>query len=430
MPKVKEIIPMILPLILTFYFVYPQALDIRGSSFISLSGIVGLAVYMFHRFPFREVVFILVAMFIMFFWFLTSSWVNNITDHFTTGYLKSQVAWLFTAYLIIYVIFRTHKKPTLNTVLLYIVGSIALQSVIAFLMYINDGIKDFFYSLQMQVEYTEAIMEEAGSQRLMGYGIGFFGAGAISGIGLILISYLLMRMRLNTKEFILLTSLYVFIFYIGLFMARTTVIGAAVGFAIIAILYLMDNRSLKKQAKVFFLSSIFLMAAGYTFAMFYFSSFSSWAFELFTNFFEHGTLQTKSSSGLTQMFLVPEDLHTLIFGKGEMGFWGTDVGYSRLLYFVGIPGTLIFYIFQIYIVKLSATKDWAVNIVAISMFVYTLILNFKGWIDLNLVLYLIFFYFMYYKYYVYMPKQYLKIKKTSSLATRKRDHFKTIDVVK
>jgi hypothetical protein len=278
-------------------------------------------------------------------------------------------------------------------------------------MYVNEPVEKFFYSLQMKIEYTEELMDEAGRQRLMGYGIGFFGAGAISGSGLVLLSYLLMRMRLNLKEFILLVGLYVLIFYIGLFMARTTIVGMAVGFGVIAVLYLWDNRAVKKQAKTFAIASVFLMAAGYIFAMFYFSSFSEWAFELFTNFFEHGRLETKSSSGLAEMFMIPKELQTLIIGNGAITFFGSDVGYTRLLFYSGIIGTLAFFLYQLYVIKLGLTKDWGVNAVPASIFVYTLALNVKGFIDLNFILYLIFFYFMFYKYYVYMPKLYADNKK-------------------
>lgn len=401
---------MLLPLILMFYFIYPQALAVGGSSFVALAGVIGLGFYAYHRFPFKEVVTAMAGLFALFFVFYTLTWINKAPDAYTIGYVRTQVAWFFTGYLVVLFIFKVHKNPTFNTLLLYIVGAITLQSIIAFLMYLNEGIHDFFFSLQMQGEYTEEIMEEAGSQRLMGYGIGFFGAGAISGIGLIAASYLLIRMRLSGKGFILLVACYVFMFYIGLFMARTTVVGMGIGLALIAFLYLKDNKSVKKQAKNFILASLFLMVAGYIFAMFYFSSFSTWAFELFTNFFEHGRLETKSSSGLEEMFIFPEDLHTIVFGKGDVGFWGSDVGYSRLIFYVGVPGTILFFAYQFFIIKLASTKDWGVNIFGLTMIVYTMALNVKGWIDLNFILYIIFIFFMFYKYYVYYPKLYEKRK--------------------
>ncbi len=406
MLKIKQIIPMAVPMIFMFYFVYPQALQVAGSSFILFSGILGLALYMYHKFPFKEVILAVAALLGLLFIFYTSGWVNSMDDPYTFGYIRSQIAWFFSAYLVIFLIFWVHKTPSFNLILVYIALAIGLQAVITFGMNINESIHDFFFSLQMQAEYTEEIMEEGGRQRLMGYGIAFFGAGAISGIGLIVISYLLMRMKLTNKSFLGLAALYAFTFYIGLFMARTTVIGAAIGFAIIGILYIWDNRSEKKQARAFFISSIFLMAGGYTLAMFYFPSFSDWAFELFINFTKTGKFQTRSSDGLDEMFLIPKDLHTLFFGTGRMVFFGTDVGYSRLLFWVGVPGTLAFFVYQMFIIKLSYTKDWAVNIMPIAIFVYTLALNIKGWIDLNFILYIFFFYFLFYKYYIYYPKLY------------------------
>ena len=420
MPKLKEVLPMLLPLILTFYAIYPQALAVRGSSFILLSGVLGLGLYVYHRMPFKEVIYVLIALAVMSFIFFTASWINSVPDDYFFNYAKSQIAWIFSAYLIVFLIFRIHRRPHVTTILLYIAVAIGVQALIAFAMNRSESVHDFFYSLQMQVDYTEEVVDEAGSQRIVGYGIAFFGAGAISGIGLIVISYILMRVRLATKEFIALALLYVFIFYIGLFMARTTIVGMAFGMILIAILYIWDNRSIRKQAKTFAISSVFLMAGGYLFAMFYFPAFSDWAFELFRNFWETGSLETKSSSGLTEMFLIPQDVFTLWFGTGAMSFWGSDVGFSRLLYYAGIPGMLMYFIYPLIVMKYSATRDWAVNIITIVLYTYSIALNFKGIIDLNIVFYLIFFYFMFYKYYIYMPRQYAKEVKKAKYIKGKR----------
>jgi hypothetical protein len=131
------------------------------------------------------------------------------------------------------------------------------------------------------------------------------------------------------------------------------------------------------------------------------------------------------------MFMIPKDLQALIIGKGTIAFFGSDVGYTRLLFYSGTIGTLAFFLYQLYVIKLGLTRDWGVNIVPVSIFVYTLGLNVKGFIDLNFILYLIFFYFMFYKYYVYMPKLYANSKKRIKQAgTYKNNPKEVIDIPK
>mgnify|MGYP001133336139 CR=1 FL=1 len=357
-PKLKEMIPMLLPLVFTFYFIYPQALGFMGSSFILFSGVLGLGYYIYHRFPFKEVIMVLVGMGVMLFWFYSVAWHNNSDDPYTLGYFKSEIAWFFSSYLIVLFIFKIHKRPTVDTVLKYVVGAIALQCFITFIMYLNSSIADFFWGIQFNVEYTEEIVAENSWQRLMGYGIGFFGAGANNGVALVIISYLLVSKPLKQGELIILTILYVFIFYISLFMARTTVVGAGVGFALIAFFYFFKGKTYnKKQVHRFLIVSLFFMFSGYLFVMFYFEGLSDWAFELFINFMETGTLRTRSSDGLGQMFLVPEETRELLFGDGRMVFRGTDVGFSRMLFYVGIVGSILFYGYAFFLVKMWGTKN-------------------------------------------------------------------------
>jgi len=404
-PPIKEIIPMAIPLILTFYLIYPQALDIAGSSFILLSGVLGLAYYAYHRFPFKEVVSVLIGMGVILFWYYCVSWYNNRIDPYTFGFFKSEIAWFFSTYLIVLFIFKVHKHPTVDTVLKYIVGAVGLQCFITLIMYLNEGIADFFWSIQFQEQYNEDVVGENSWQRLMGYGIAFFGAGANNGVGLVIISYLLVSKPLKTNEFLFLTFLYVLIFYISLFMARTTVVGAGVGFAIIAFYYFFKKDTFnKKQVHRFAIAALFMMFSGYLFVMFYFENISSWAFELFTNFLQTGKLRTRSSDGLTQMFRVPETVGLFLFGDGRMIFRGTDVGFSRMLFYVGLVGSVLFYGYPFFIMKMWGTKNKNIKILGCSIAIYCMILNLKGWFDLNHIFFMIFFYFMFYKYYVYYPK--------------------------
>lgn len=143
-------------------------------------------------------------------------------------------------------------------------------------------------------------------------------------------------------------------------MARTTVVGAAVGFGLMAFFYFFKGeRHNKKQVRRFLLSSLFLMFSGYLFVMLFFEGISNWAFELFINFVERGELRTQSSDGLGEMFQVPETTKVLLFGDGRMVFrGGTDVGFSRMLFFVGVVGSVLFYAYPLFLVRMwGGTKN-------------------------------------------------------------------------
>lgn len=398
-------------LLFFFYYVFPQGLNIGGSSFILFSGITGLVVYIWHKFPFAELFKMILALLGLIFIYYSCMFINGTYyDPYAFGYVKSNVAFIFTAYLLIFLMFNIHKTPTFHTLLYYLVATVVLQCIITLVMYFSDGVKDFLISIQLQTDITERAVDIAEKERLVGYGTGFFGAGSICGFGLIIMGYLFMKAELKTKQFLLLAVLYSFVFYIGLFMARTTIIGLAFSLMLIAFLFLFDKKSNKKNFKTFLISFVFLAIAGYFLAFAYFPSFTGWAFELFNNFVSTGELQTQSSSGLSEMFYLPEDLKTFFFGTGSMEFFGSDVGYTRLFFYAGIFGTIMFFLYSMIIVRLSYTKDWSVNIVGITIIVYVMILNIKGLIDQNPALYVIFFYFMFYKYYIFMPKVYANAK--------------------
>ena len=393
--------------VITFYYCFPQALNVAGSSFIFFSGILGLGLYSWHRFPFKETMNLIAALILLVFTYITCMAINGGDDGgYAIGYAKSNIAWIFTAYLIVFILFNIHKRPTFHTLLYYFVGVIAIQCFIATAMYFNEGLKDFLLSIQLQTDISQEAVDTVENQRLVGYGTGFFGAGAICGLGLILTGYLLIKSYLDNKKFILLALTYTFIFFIGLFMARTTTIGLAFSLMLMTFLYFTDERANKKNMKRFVVSFGVLIFIGVALASVYFSAFTDWAFELFRNFFQTGEFSTQSSDGMFHMLYAPSDAFTYIFGRGNMHFFGSDIGYTRLIFYSGIIGTIMFFLYPMAVAKLSFTKDWSINILMLVMIVYVMVLNLKGLIDQTPMLYPIFFYFMFYKYYIYMPKLY------------------------
>ncbi len=404
-------IKVILLLLFFFYYCFPQALNVGGSSFILFSGLVGLVVYVIHKFPFPETMKLLGALGLLVFVYFTCTTINGVDDGgYAFNYAKSNVAWIFSAYLAIFLMFVIHKAPSFHTLLYYLIGAVALQCFIAVLMNFNEGVKDFLISIQLQTDIGETAVEIVEEERLIGYGTGFFGAGAIAGFGLICLGYLFMKSKMSNLKFVIMASLYAFIFFIGLFMARTAAIGFAFSVLLMLILYVSDSTANKRNLKFFVISFTLLAIVGVSLMYTYFPTMAEWGFELFTNFFDKGEFTTHSSDGMLHMLYMPDDFFTFMFGKGSMAFFGSDIGFTRLVFYSGIIGMIMFFLYPMIVARLSFTKDWTINMFLIILVVYVIVLNIKGLIDQNPLLYPIFFYFMYYKYYVYKPRVYANAK--------------------
>ena len=88
----------------------------------------------------------------------------------------------------------------------------------------------------------------------------------------------------------------------------------------------------------------------------------SWAFELFINYFNKGSLSSESTDSLYNMFILPNNLRTWFVGDGiafdSIGsfYMNSDVGYIRSVFYWGIIGSLVYYYGMIYIYKVSKNR--------------------------------------------------------------------------
>lgn len=401
----KKFFGILLLLVLTFYDIYPKGISFFGYSAIFTTGLVGLLVFLFERKFYKEEITVLFSYMPFVICCVITSYVNNVDDPYLLNYTKSQSAWFFSTYLIIYLFFKIHPKGSFFLLLYYILGAISIQGVISLAMYNNPAINDFFLSLQM-IDALEIYKRElTEGERLLGYGTAFFGAGIIYGTALILSTYIILRKKLNFIQLLFWCSVYSFSFFIGLLSARTTMIGFFLSL-ILAVILLFFGKKIPKNQFFKFLAFIALFSSvGYTLCYVYFPEFADWAFEAFINYSETGEFSTQSSSGISDMFILPQNLKQWMFGIGVMEYWGPDVGYTRLLYYIGLPGTIAFFFYQLMLCYLAFTKERAEVFTLLALFACSLILNIKGLADLNNFIYFFVLYFLYYKYNIYKPKR-------------------------
>lgn len=411
----NRVIGVISVLVILFYYIYPQALSLFGYSFLFTTGLIGLGLFLYHNSPFQEVIRIGLAYLPIILLALLSAYMNNnYNDQFVWNLFKTQFAYIFSSYLIIFIFFHAHPNGSVKLLMYYVVGVAVLQGIISIAMHLNPQVYDFFDSIQTLDYMAAARRAETRGTRLLGYGTAFFGAGIVYSAALVLLAYMIVAEKRSAFQTILFTLLYAFVFFVGILSARTTLIGMGVSLLLMIAILVMKREKHTKQFFIFFLLTLVSITILQTIAYSYFPEFANWAFEAFINYSETGELRTDSSDSLSHMFVFPDDLQTWIFGKATMEFWGTDVGYSRLLFYFGLPGLIMYFFYSGVLVKYAFTKNVALNLTYIALLVLSIVLNYKGLTDLNAFHCLFAFYFLYYKYYIYTPKMYMLKKQSLS----------------
>ncbi|WP_147277706.1 O-antigen ligase family protein [Porphyromonas macacae] len=288
-----------------------------------------------------------------------------------------------------------------------ITWSLTLQSCITLLMYQNKKISDFFYTLishsELQEKKLEGVIES--SSRFIGFGIEFFGAAIVYSFGLMFIAWLYCHYK---------RSLYLLFFFfnsfIGLFLARTSIVGVILGCIYIYISKLRKSKS-SLTIKYSLLFLIIIISSIYIFKndISYFilkqdpNSPTAWVLEPIKNFIETGETSSKSTDVLLEMWKkTPDNIQTWLWGDGYFrkhsikgGFSGyykdIDVGYLRIIYSTGIFGLLAFLIIQ-YRMLNYAIKDTSIANMKLYFYIMFLLLLTKGFFSFTSQIFLIYFF--------------------------------------
>jgi len=320
-----------------------------------------------------------------------SSVVNTITENTFIIFPFQVIYLLLLSYCIYYITKRFCKVISFYVITRYFLMTLVVQSVIAIVMFVNQPICLFLFDLQ-GIDLTSRVIKMYFGVRLIGLGCFYFGAGAIYGLGLIAIMPFMLKAK-NKQQLIKLILLYVYIFIVGIFFARTAMIGCV--FSIVYLIFcILIPKMCNKVFLVFRQFIIYLTVFGIALVFIYTSSpklqedygdIIDFGFEAFINLVENGELSTASSDGLTEYHLSiwPQNQKTYYIGdmrwtKGDSYYGDSDVGYVRLLFYFGVPGVILFLLYQYSIVRISGLifKERILTV-----FFYALILLIKGYID-------------------------------------------------
>lgn len=334
--------------------------------------------------------------------FSVLSAIYNATLDFEFARLAFSFLLMFFAAYFVLEVAKLLKIPVTEKVILEIVVyAVAIQSIISFIMFFSPSFQDLLFTYLNFSDLALSKMQALSERRIIGFSRSFFGAGIYSGLALILLSYLLIHYAKNTKQLTWYVFLFLLIFSIGMMMARTTLVGAALGLLYLFFpswknLQMKVSKSTVKTIVLFVFVPLVTLALLVLLSPDFISKINNllqFGFELFINIFEGKGVQTGSTDVLMTMYVWPDNLKAWIIGDGLWDLDGgmkyymsTDVGYSRMLFYFGALGMLSFLYYQYYLVR----KSFGFTLFASLLFVYILILNIKGFAEISVVLLLFF----------------------------------------
>lgn len=290
---------------------------------------------------------------------LVSITYNQTPDTTYVTYIRSAVIWLSGAFSVAYLIRVVHGRIDVPLVVHYLIGACLFQCISAMLIQFVPPFQEFVDSY---VEQGQGFLKDIG--RIYGIGASLDVAGSrfaavLAAIGFMLVSS---PKRVSVGMTLFYTLSFVIITVVGCMIARTTIIGDALGFAwiLFSSFILPKTRPAENIAGkwITVLSTVGILIV-VSIALYnaspQFQDLMRFGFEGFFNWVETGTWETDSTSKLQSMVVWPEELKTWIIGDGyfensrndpnylgtatDDGFYmGTDIGYLRFLFYFGILG--------------------------------------------------------------------------------------------
>ncbi len=373
-----------------------------------LLGVIGLALATLMLHPLRiskSAVFFLCILGLLLVPSGITAVANRVIDPWFIQYVAQQVLHLFGAYVLVLLSVRLVRDFDLDKLFTLVVSAVALNNLFALIMFFVPPLQDFMIAVQNYDELARTKLEEYLDMGFRFYGWGiqtFFMGGLLSGYALVLLAYLLRKERRGWRGF-LLVLLFLFITITGLFIARTTLVGALLGG-----LYLFwperwnPTLSLAAIRRNFLFVAVLVGAivAGiatlnYVFPDAWNTDVIGYALELYINLDQGDEIATQSTDHLLTMYIWPDNWQTWLIGDGLFnvpgGFYmDTDVGYLRMIYYFGLLGMTVFFLVQLFLVWRIhwLYRDRHMAFLLLVSLGYVLLLNLKALADVNIFLFL------------------------------------------
>lgn len=373
-----------LQIVLFLYFynipLYYFGIPLSSGKLVSVVGILYIILILFIKkgneikIPRNYIDFTIGAVIVYVVVFFITKILYSTSDSF---YLTVTVFYVLEYLIGAYIIVVLFNISSLEKLLESLITVIVIQALIMFNSLLIPGLKIFVVSV---MEANPAFQNFSRADQIADSFRGLslasdrtLGMSVFMSIGLMLI-YSMFLVKNRKYNYLKRVFFFIIIFIGGVLAARTFFVGLFFGllFVFISIIRLpIQNFKLKKFIRLLIVC-LFLVFLIIPFVIkFYFREYQDeinlaleWAFEMFINLFEEGTLRSDSSDDLFENHLgiIPSDLQTILIGDSNRTFNNgthymgqfTDSGYLRMLFVYGVIGSLTVYFFWIYIVSLTS----------------------------------------------------------------------------
>ena len=329
-----------------------------------------------------------------------STVINNTHDYTYATYFVSMWVWIGGGYVVIKTMECAYGKVTIRLVGNFLIAVCVTQCILAQIIDSNEVVKEFVDSFMVSTGFMGKH-----ENRLYGIGCALDVAGLKFCTVLLVIAMFcitpISKTRKHLEQLIYMIAFFIIAIY-GSMIARTTNVGVILSFILwgVYILFNMNNADVLTNSKnilkiLLILIIIFIPIAIYLYdtnQAFHYNI--RFAFEGFFSLHEEGAWNVGSNSRLEKMFIWPDNARGWIIGDGYFStpqddfyyvgpiydyYKGTDVGYSRFIFYFGLLG-LIAFSFVFIIAATICSKRFPKYII---LFLMIAIMNFIGWIKVS-----------------------------------------------
>lgn len=286
---------------------------------------------------------------------------NQTPDDSYVTYFRSACIWLSGAFAICCLIWLAHGSISLSLITNYLAGVCVFQCAAAMAIHFIPAVETLVDATVLQGQDMLKDMN-----RLYGIGAALDVGGSRFSAALVAIAFAMENSN-NKSARVFYVLAFSIITIIGNIIARTTLVGVALGLGFIGaseiwhyfntVLSNPDNK--RGSLWTWFAVLVFLIPVGIVIyeQSLEFQELMRFGFEGFFSLFESGEWDVASNNTLKAMVVWPEELRTWIIGDGYFSnqrydanyigdattggyYMGTDIGYLRYIFYFGIVGLI------------------------------------------------------------------------------------------